>query len=709
MIQAWAQFYRSLGWTLVRIPALSKGPQTPGWQSLSPEPDEFDPSENLGVQVGMASGGLVDIDLDCPEAIALAPLFLPETATFGRAGAPRSHWIYISPELAADCPPNIKPSKIELRAKPGHQTVFPPSVHPSGEPIAWHGRDPRAHTIDRHSLIVATSRLMIATMIARCIPYMAQRRTVHHGMLAIAGALWREGWSEDEARAVIIAGSELTGGPDDGHRAQAIASTFEDGEKERTGWPSVSEIFGPLDATGMQRAAERTNTVPRTSVAQGGSLPAPEHMRPLTDVGNAERLIDDHGDDLRYVRGVGWALWDGARWACSKVEPVHYAIRSVRKLGELGRQVGDGSLTKWAHASESAGRIGAMIDLTHKCDLRTRAAMLDPDPWLLNCPNGVVDLRTGDIAPHDRNAMHSLVTAVPYDPTHPCPRFVAFLQEIMSDDRELARYLLRWLGYCLTGRTTEHTFQMWVGPGSNGKSTLVELMVHMLGANEYARKLPNEMLVAQRPRSSNEASPSIVALRGSRCAFGVETSEGQRWNEALVKELTGGDSITGRGLYKDEVTFSPTWKISVAVNHKPRVRGTDRGIWRRIHLVPFLREFKSDPMLYDILVSEAPGILATLVAGCIDWQHNGLDPPPLVLHETQRYRGEQDTVGHFLAQVTVQDPRSRVSEVQMYRAYSAWAGDGNEYTHPRTVFERMLAERGMTRADRNWVGIKIKG
>jgi P4 family phage/plasmid primase-like protien len=676
-----AAAYRSMGWATIRVYPCAKNPIGDGWEVRIDEPDVFQPSDNIGVRLGTPSGGLVDVDLDCMEAVKLAPLFLPATATFGRASKPRSHWLYRCATTT------LKPPRtaVELRST-GGQTVFPGSTHVSGEAIVWDDWPTSgALEISEVDLLTAWGSLSLATVLARCWPEAQRTHDGHHVGLAVAGALWHAGWTRENAERVIMGAASFL---DSTSTVEAlIADTFEEHSRNRFGWPTLAELIGSKDATAMERMAELVPTIPRSVVAAASAAAsagagAGAGAGAFTDLGNAERFMDEHG------------------------------VRSIRKLGRQGLEQGNALALKWATRSESAGGLTAVGTIAAKLDTRTEADQLDADPWILNARNGIVDLRTGVLRPHERERLCTKVAGTYYDPAATCPRFMRFLTEIFQGDLDLVAYMLRYLGSSLSGVIRDQVFQLWYGTGSNGKSTLVEVMLHVLG--DYAQKMAAELLTSA-TRSSAAASPDVVRLRGVRFTAGVETAEGQRWNEVLVKELTGGDRIVARKLHHEPIEFRPTWKMAMAVNHRPVVRGTDHGIWRRIHLIPFLQMFEGlskDPGLLDYLRDhEAPGILALLVRGCMEWAASGLNPPASVLAAVAEYREGQDTIGAFLGECTRPEDAATAGRSELYRAYRNWCVEGGEFCHGKQTLSRIIQERGHTLRKgggvHQWVGIRL--
>ena len=717
--------YVAAGWALVRIPPLSKAPKDHDWPDQDYPPSVFRPGDNVGVILGPRSGGLVDVDCDCPEAIALAPSFLPPTATFGRHGFTKTpaavpglptgttrHYLYTCPAVTKTTKWNQ--AHLELRG-PGGQTVLPPSIRgvdmgygrggksggdPPGEveqPIFWTSSTP-VQPITEAELHRAVGMLGAAVVIARAWPKLEGGR--HDAALALAGALHGEGWSQEDAEKVILEAAALTS-PDTGHRAGAIRSTFENDDRNRTGWPTLANLMGE----GAKALQKSVNLVPKTRIEVLTSGPAPE-LGALSDTGNAERLGVLYHGRLRYGLHMGWLRWDGTRWR-KGTEPVWEAVESARYLAGHARASGLKTVVEFATASESSKALSAAVRIaSHLPSLVVEADDLDADPFLLNTPAGTIDLRTGQLRAHDPNDLITQVTAVA--PGGSCPRFVQFLHECMGGDQDLVLYLLRWMGYCLTGSTAEHVLGLWHGPsGANGKTTLLDALLRVMG--DYGRTLSPDVLLA----GPSQHATVLMDLRGRRLVCSDETPEGKRWNESLVKRLTGGGRMTARGIAKDPVEFTMTHKLLIATNARPLVREQGSAFWRRMHCVPWMVNFagREDRYLPDKLAAEAPGILSLLVAGCLDWQAHGTSPPVAVTAASGDYRASQDIIGEFLGEHTERGPDAWCNRTDLYRRYAHWAMGQNEHVYPASAFFRVLEERGLRTAirkgTRGFAGIRL--
>lgn len=423
----------------------------------------------------------------------------------------------------------------------------------------------------------------------------------------------------------------------------------------------------------------------------------------LTDLGNAHRFVVRHGGNTRYVPTVKkWLTWDGARWLFDEDGEVarlakDTALSIYVEAAEESNDQRRAALAKWAAQSESERRLRSIVELA-KTEPGVPLAVdaLDADPWLLGVTNGVLDLRSGTLRQPRREDYITQRAPVAYNAEATCPTFEAFLSRIFADNRELIEFVRRAAGYTLTGSTAEQCLFLLWGTGANGKSTLVNTLRALLG--DYATQADAATFMF---RDRGGASNDIARLRGARLVSAIETEDGQRLAESLVKQLTGQDAIAARFLYAEHFEFVPAFKLWLAANHKPIVHGDDYAIWRRIHLIPFtvpIPEAERDRTLPEKLAAELPGILNWALAGCSAWQAHGLMPPEEVRAATAEYRREMDVLQDFLDARCIIKANARVGASALYAAYRHWAEETGHRPMSQTRFGRKLGERGFQKA-----------
>ena len=328
----------------------------------------------------------------------------------------------------------------------------------------------------------------------------------------------------------------------------------------------------------------------------------------------------------------------------------------------------------------------------------------------MNVLNGTLDLRTGELRPHRREDLITKLAPVVYDHEARCPLFLAFLDRILAGNADLIAFVQRAVGYSLTGDVQERVLLILWGGGANGKSTLLETLRGMLG--DYAMRTPTETLLVKR----EGAIPNDIArLKGARFVSASEADEGKRLAEAQIKEMTGGDTITARFMRAEFFDFRPEFKLWLATNHKPVIRGTDKAIWDRIRLVPFnvrIPEAEQDKGLGAKLRDELPGILAWAVEGCLAWQRDGLGIAKDVQAATASYRDEMDVVAAFITDVCTVAPGARVQSRVLYEKYKRWCEENGERAVSQKALGEKLRERGLeprkgSGGARWWHGVEV--
>lgn len=457
----------------------------------------------------------------------------------------------------------------------------------------------------------------------------------------------------------------------------------------------------------------------------GTAVPMLEDYFPLTDSGNAERFAREHGKDVRHCRAPKqWLVYDGARFARDDTGEVERRAKvTIRALYRLAadiekKDVREATAT-WARKSEAAPRRDAMLHLARaERAIAVRADQLDADPYLLNAENGTIDLRSGRLRQHSRADLITKLAPVEFDPTARCPTWEAFLERVLPD-KGTRDFLQRWTGYALTGDVSAEALCVAIGKGANGKSTFAGTLQELLG--DYARSVNPELLLASKnDGGANRASPDLMALRGVRFALCAETEEGRTLSAAMVKRTSSTDKIAARPLHAESCEFSPSHKLFLMTNHRPRVRTADDGTWRRIFYVPFsvtIPEAQQDKGLRDKLRAELPGILAWAVRGCLEWQQGGggragLAAPDCVVNATREYREAEDVLAPFLADACVLEPGATVKKGDLYAAYQRWAERNKEAAEGSRTFHGRIADLPGVREERTgdarlWRGIRL--
>lgn len=420
------------------------------------------------------------------------------------------------------------------------------------------------------------------------------------------------------------------------------------------------------------------------------SRPEPEVETPapaFSDEALALRFAAKHAHELRFVAPWGkWQLWNGRRWHPDETKAALNFSRQVCREAAAGCDKAN-----IASTLASAKTVGA-IERLAKADRRLAATVdqWDADPWLLNTPDGVIDLRTGDMRPHDPGDYITRITAV--GPGRICPTFINFLDRITDGDGELQSFLQRVFGYALTGSTREHALFFGYGTGANGKSVLLSTIAGILGS--YHRTAPIETFTA----SAGDRHPTDLAgLRGARLVTAVETEEGRRWAESRIKTLTGGDPIAARFMRQDFFEFTPQFKLVIAGNHKPGLRSVDEAIRRRLHMIPFavtIPAAERDQNLAERLKREWPGILEWMLQGCADWQERGLDPPETVRDATEAYLAAEDATAAWLDEACERLPSGETSSTALFASWKVWAERAGEFVGSQKKLSQTLESRG---------------
>jgi putative DNA primase/helicase len=438
-----------------------------------------------------------------------------------------------------------------------------------------------------------------------------------------------------------------------------------------------------------------------------------------TDTGNALRFVDQWHKEVRYCPPwKTWLLWDGKRWALDRqgevMERAKKTVLAIYDEVALAETDTDKArIRKHAKASEASGQLQAMVGLARSVHgIPVMPEQLDADRWMLNVDNGTLDLRTGELLPHRIEHAITKLAPVAYDASAICPQWHAFLSRIMAGNEGLVTFLQRVVGYALTGSIREQCFFILWGDGANGKSAFLQILASILGP--YADTAPFDTFMEQK---FDKDANGLAALQGARFVWSAEGQSQRRLAEALVKQITGGEPIKTRFMYQEFFTYLPQFKLFLATNHRPVIKDTDEGIWRRVRPIPFTVTIPPEERDLDfatkIVAAEAPGILRWAVEGCLAWQREGLTAPAEVQAAARAYREEMDVVGGFLAERTDKDPIGRVTVKALYAAFVAWCQDSGEKTVSKKAFGQQISKHGYDDGrdmhSRFWIGVRLLG
>ena len=692
--------YIQHGWQVLPVSAQSKTPVRKGWQRGGFTANDIDPAGNIGVLVGEPSG-IVDVDLDCELAVELAREFLPPTgATFGHGDAPQAHWIYACADAGRTRRWQRRNGEtiVELRST-GGQTIFPPSVHPSGEPIRW-ATEGEPTAVTWTELEAACNDL--ASAVLHALGERADSAKVTENLSAMADKPAKEALArplaQDHAyllkRATAYVNA-LKPSAEGGRNSQAFSAAghlaaFTDGNGDRLNEQEIFTLVSTWNLRNTPRLDDQelaatvhsaiVNGIPREDhLPSDAAYPAADDtaITPLTDSGNGELLAALYGTQLRYDhRRRRWLVWGGHYWRDDTdgqagrmaLEVARYRQRSALSIQDRVRRE---AAFRFGIQSENRQRLDAMLNLARGIiPLADSGDKWDAAPLLLPCENGVVELDTGRLHPGRQD--ERLRTAVPhcYTPDAKCPRWEQFLAEVLPDP-EVREFVSRAIGYSATGRCGEQCWFLLSGTGCNGKSTFLRVLADVLGP--VAINLPFATFTVRR---DNGATNDLASLVGARLVTASETGDTCTLDEARIKALSGEDLITARFLYSEFFSFRPTCKIWLSCNQRPAVRDDSYAFWRRVRCLNFPRRFEGGEIDRDLkarLFAEREGILAWIVRQAGEYLRSGLNPPPAVLIETEAYREDTDVLSDFLYERCATGEGYTAFFSDLYRAYQEWS------------------------------------
>lgn len=651
------------------------------------------PGCNWGVATGKGSG-IVVIDIDPRHGgdIQWKRLTMGKqinTATC-KTGGGGEHYYFAMPENVLINNAVLSAYQgIDIRGE-GGQVVIPPSIHESGSRYAWLKPPwqtkpaPLPDWLLQIILNVNAGQTVGESMIGG-----QRNNSIFHQalMLARQGAL-----AEFTVSAMKL------------WRDQSDEKDLTDSEIERT----VDSAYKRADS---ERAARHAHSIERT------------------DSDNADRLVRLYGDKVRYAPGFGWLVWDGKYWAPDEDDAkiITSATESMLMLRDEALEEAKTpenfktalAKAQWAMNSLNAGRLHSAVELAHTREqIRVSMTELDSKPtkFLLNVKNGIVDLRTGTLTSHDPRKMITKYIDVEYDPKAECPFWEHTLELAFSGNTELTSYMKRAIGYSLTGSVSEQClFICWGEQGNNGKSTILETLQNLLGP--YAQM--SDMKVITSAETDNRVASSLAKLPGVRLVSMNEAEENQRLSEALIKQLTGGDTLQACKKFKEPFEFSPIFKLWIRTNEKPIIRGMSDAIWRRIRLIPFEKPIPKEHRLSrdtvdEALHSEISGILNWCIQGAIEWGNGGLKDPDIVTAATAGYRTEMDIIQAFFDECVTEKPDSHVARSDLYQTFTRWAKEnGVRFIMTSDAFGKRvgkrlnITERTKHRGQYVWMGISL--
>jgi putative DNA primase/helicase len=718
--------YLDQGYSPIPVRFQTKSPTVNAWTRPglinASNVDQYFPDEtNIGIVLGNASGGLVDIDIDAEDGLNVAPLFLPPTdMKFGRESRRGSHWIYKVPDAKKHFATKDDDGKniVEVRGNE-HQTVFPHSIHKSGERIEFEEEgqsEPGHSTWDE--LLRATLHLSLAIILLR--HWKAGRR--HQLSLAISGYLATCGWSrEDVAKLISIVAREAKDEEMD-DRLTSVKTTFEKYKTNEAvmGQSELEDLLKPKLVTEMNRWFGKTNRSLQVTASPGiaPTQSVPGSFTQLqnaigSDVDLSEHLADQLQGKLIYCR-------TNERWfrrnkqVCVPISMTEVEGEIKDKLTQLADLVAPfgvntSGLRRTLLTTTKINSLEHLLRSNPKITVDSRG--FDRESLFLGCSDGSIlglDQRA-ILSRSDSIITKQLGTTL--DPTAKCPRWEKFLARIFDGDTDLLSFIRRSVGYTLTGRGSERCLFVLIGNGANGKSTFLRVILKLFG--DYGAGTPMHTLMSG--RYGNEKTDDLAALPGKRFVQAQEAESGQRLAEAKIKMMTGGDSITCRALYGHQFTYDPQFVLWLATNEMPDISGGSDAVWERLRIIPFDVSIPSDERdltLFDKLNEELPGILNWAIDGYHDWKENHLNPPDKVLRTVSGYREEKDLVAQWINEECIQDPSAKSFSKELYKTYHDWATANHNEPLSNIKFAKELERKGFKRHKtaraNEWRGIGLR-
>lgn len=736
--------YLADGLDAVPLEPRGKAIKVPEWQTRAFNLDDFKPANNVGLRLG--KDGLADVDLDCPEALAIAHGFLPETGfVFGRASARASHHFYkLIPAVASveRKDPITGDMLIELRCLThdgaiGRQTVAPGSIHAgTGEPIDFEpGVSRMIQNVDADEVVEAVNRIAAAALLVRYWP--AKGR--HDTMLALAGVLAKSGWLEVQALEFCRAVYRAVPTHDRaavGRVKTEVSSTYK-AMAEGVPFTGIPKLKEAIDKRVVDAVLKWLGiSLPEQAPAASDSAIVTDRM--CNDTGNADRLVEAHGADLMYCeQRECFAVWTGSHWKLDRSMIVSrmaekVMLKAFEETALFSDKEARAAFFKFVNRSLQRAGIANMVEVAKRKVREIGAADFDGDPFLLNFTNGTLDLRTGILREARREDLISKCIPYAFDANAECPTYEAFLKRItgggpgaMQAERTNSEarigYLQRISGCAITGKPEKLLF-IFHGGGNNGKTTFLETIRAAVGDEQYAGQLQIESLMAKHADAagSNAINADLAGLQGCRFVTASEPEEGMKFSVSRLKYILGLSKIKARYLRENPFEFKPSHKLFVDCNHRPVITDPNDAIWNRVQLFPFDVEIprsEIDTELPAKLRRELPGIMAWLARGAMDYIKFGIEKIPEVAAATEEYREDSDSLREFFedrCRIAPTDRAVWVSKSDLWNSYVAWAAANSiKFPMGKAKFEERIQRLGCREMKKNdgsiraWQGISL--
>ena len=700
----------------IALKSKSKQPLSTDWPNKGTIFTEaYKAGSNVGIILGKASG-LLDVDLDCTQAVALADVILPEPyAEFDRGTNDSRHYLYKSNSFGGRKAFNggmQNSTLVELRGN-NHQTMIPPSMHPEGQLLAYTKSNPEAPTVEYDQLRKSVALLAAASELAE----FWREGNRHTLALAFSGMCIKEDVEPNLLLHILQRICEFCYDTEVQDRLNAVRTSVH----KQSGLAGFSLMQGVIGYEATKRIADRICEYAGSELSTKVSHQTSKQVQILelgqfadrANVTEAKMGIQFsewlQGKALYVIEAKQWMLWNGRYWEpdlCNSIHNLAFAyVQDVKSTLIERESIND---ARDLSSFESLNRLHNIASFA-ATRLPVSASRFNVDQMILATGTDWIDLKTIEAHQPDPNILISKATEVGYLNDAKCPLFEKFIADIFENDAELISFVRKAIGYSLTGSTAEQCMFIMIGDGANGKSTFINIIDQLLGT--YGTTAAAQTLVAQGGTSIGD---DLVDLAGARLITVSETEEGQSLAEAKIKQMTGGDTLKGRPLYGSYVEFKITGKLWLATNSLPQINNSDHGIWRRIMAIPFNRTFtaqEQDKALQSKLMVELPGILNWALKGCLEWQQEGLNPPSVIEEQVAEYKSSMDSISQFLRDECEVQPDCSYPASQFYSAYRNWCLTVGKKPKTSAAFKRAMEStpsvyQKRTSSGNCWVGIQ---